>query len=92
MRLRRVHQKIIHTGSLKKLLDHCLEMEALIRSNTALDIYMLDDEVTYTVMKVQAYDISHICGFYWYQWVMFCDDPVQYPADNLVLGSYLGPA
>ena len=43
-------------------------------------------------MKVQASDTSHICEFYWYQWVMFCDGPVQYPLDNLVLGSYLGPA
>ena len=43
-------------------------------------------------MKGQASDISHICEFSWYQWVMFRDVPVQYPSDNRVLGSYLGPA
>ena len=53
---------------------------------------MLDGEVPETVMKLQASDISYICEFSWYQWVMFRDSPVQYPADNLVLGSYLGPA
>ena len=43
-------------------------------------------------MKGQASDISHICEFSWYHWVMLCDSPVQYPADNIVLGRYLGPA
>ena len=43
-------------------------------------------------MQVQASDISHICEFSWYKWVMFCDGPVQYPDDNLVLEHYLGPA
>ena len=43
-------------------------------------------------MQVQASDISHICEFSWYKWVMFCDGPVQYLADNLVLGRYLVPA
>ena len=43
-------------------------------------------------MKGQASDISHICELSWYQWVMFRDGPVQYTADNLVLGLYLGPA
>ena len=43
-------------------------------------------------MKVQASDISHVCEFSWYLWVIFCDDPVQYTADNLVLGRYFGPA
>ena len=60
-------QKTNHTGSPKKLWDNCLELEALIRSNTALDIYLLDGEVPETVMKGQASDISHICEFSWYQ-------------------------
>ena len=64
----------------------------MIRSITALDIYILDGEVPETFMKVQASDISHICKFSRYQWVMFHDGPVQYPADNLVLGRYLEPA
>ena len=35
-------RKMIHTVSPKKLWYHYLELEDLIRSNTALDIYMLD--------------------------------------------------
>ena len=53
---------------------------------------MLDGELPGTVIKGQASDISHICEFSWYQWVMFRDGPVQYPADNILLGRYLVPA
>ena len=52
--------KTICTGYPKKLRDHCLELEALIFSNTALDIYMLDGELLETVIKGQASAISHI--------------------------------
>ena len=79
---------MICTGYPKKLWDNCLELEDLIRSNTAL----IDGEVPETVIKGQASNIRHMCELSWYQWVMFCDGSVQYPADNLVLGNYLGPA
>ena len=83
---------MIRTGSPKKLRDHCLELEALICLNTDLDIYMIYGELPKTVMKGQASDINHVCELSWYQWVMFRDGLVQYPADNIVLGRYLGPA
>ena len=42
-------------------------------------------------MTRQAADISHICEYAWFGWVMFRDGPhVSYPDDNLVLGGYLG--
>ena len=53
---------------------------------------MLDDQVPETLMKGKSSDISNICELSWYQWVMFCDVPVQYLEDNLVMGRYLGPA
>ena len=37
-------------------------------------------------------DISHICEFAWYDWVMFRDNIPTFPDDRLVLGRYLGPA
>ena len=74
---------MVCTGYPKKLCDRFLKLEALIRSNTALDIYMLDGEVPEIFMKYQASDIKHICEFSWYQWETFCDIPVQYPADNV---------
>ena len=85
-------RKIICTGSPNKLRNRCLELEALICLNNALDIYMIDGEVPETVMKEQASDISNFCEFSRYQWVRFHEVPVQYPVGNLVLGRYLGPA
>ena len=82
---------MVCTGYPKNLWDHCLELESLIRSNTALGIYILDGEVPETVIKGQASNTSYICELSWYQWVMFCDRYVQYPTDNIVLGRYLGP-
>ena len=40
------------TESPKKLWDHCLELEALNRLNTALDIYLIGGEVPETVMNL----------------------------------------
>ncbi|KAL7530108.1 hypothetical protein ACHAXR_003313, partial [Thalassiosira sp. AJA248-18] len=44
-------RRMLKTGTPKRLWDHCLELEALIRSNTALDIYSLDGETPETMMK-----------------------------------------
>jgi hypothetical protein len=43
-------------------------------------------------MAGQTADISHICEFGWYDWVMFRDNVATYPDDKLTLGRYLGPA
>ncbi len=37
-------------------------------------------------------DISHICEFGWYDWVMFRDNLPTYQDNKLILGRYLGPA
>ena len=57
---------IINTGTPKCLWDHSLELEALIRSNTALDYHILDDEVPEMLMTGQDYDIIHICEYNWF--------------------------
>jgi hypothetical protein len=36
-------------------------------------------------------DISHICEFGWYDWVMFRDNLPTFPDNKLILGRYLGP-
>ena len=64
-------RKVIKTGTPKCLWDHYLELEALIRSNTALDYHILDGEVPEMLMTRQADDISHICEYSWFDWVMF---------------------
>ena len=85
-------QKMIKTGTHKCLWYHSLELEALIRSNTVIDYHILDDEVPEILMTGKASDISHLCEYDWFDWVMFCDGTyVSYSDDNLVLGQYLGP-
>ena len=64
----------------------------MLRSNTELDYHILDSEVPEMLMTGQTYDISHICEYAWFYWVMFHDGPhVSYPDNNIVLGRYLGP-
>jgi len=89
---RGVSRKMMKTGSPKVLWDHCIELEALIRSNTSNDIYMTNGEVPETIMTGDTADISHICEFAWYDWVMFRDNIPTFPDDKLILGRYLGPA
>ena len=57
---------MIKTGTLKCLWDHSLELEVLIRSNTALDYHMIDGEVPEIPMNGQSADISHICECAWF--------------------------
>jgi hypothetical protein len=85
-------RKMNKTGSPKTLWGHCLELEALVCSNTSNDIYMTNGQVPETIMKGTTADISHIAEFGWYDWVMFRDNIPSYPDDKLILGRYLGPA
>ena len=72
--------------------DHCIELEALVCSNTSNDIYMTNGEVPETIMTGSTANISHICEFAWYDWVMFRDNVPTFPDDKLIIGRYLGPA
>ena len=85
-------RKMVKSGAPRRLWDYCLELEALIRSNTALDIFELRGQVPETVMSGETSDISPFVEFEWYQWVMFRDTGVSYPHDREVLGRYLGPS
>ncbi len=85
---------MIRTGAPKCLWDHCIELEGLICSHTANDIYAVDGEVPETIMKGGTADISQICEFAWYDWVTFHDKviTIAFPDDKLTLVRYLGPA
>jgi hypothetical protein len=56
-----VSRKMIQIGAPKRLQDHCIELEGLICSHTANDIYATGGEVPETIMKGGTADISHIC-------------------------------
>jgi hypothetical protein len=53
---------------------------------------MTNGEVPETIMIGSTADISHICKFGWYDWVMFRDNVPTFPDVKLILGQYLGPA
>ena len=85
-------RKMLKSASPKQLWDHCIELKALIRSNTALDIYGIESQVPETVMTGQTDDIRNICKYEWLQWVMYYQPKDGYPNDKMVMGRYLGPA
>jgi hypothetical protein len=85
-------RNMIKTGSPKCLWDHCLELEAYVRSCTSNDIYITAGQVPETIMTGSNVNISHIAKFGWYDWVMFHDNEPSFPDDKLILGRYLGPA
>jgi hypothetical protein len=89
-----VSRKMIRTGAPKCLWDHCIKLEGLIRSHTTNDIYATGREVPETIMKGGTADISQICKFAWYDWVMFHDtiNTIAFPNKKMTLGRYLGPA
>ena len=79
-------------GTPKRLWDHCIELEAMIRSHTALEIYALQGQVPETLMTGQNADISNICEYEWFQWVMYYEPPLTYPDEKMCIGRYLGTA
>ena len=85
-------RKVIRKQYPKKLWDHCLELESLIRSHTAHDHFPLNGEFPKTLMKGTGADISNICEYEWYEWVKYLDTECTYPGDKWVLGRCLGPA
>jgi hypothetical protein len=86
-----VSHKMIETGSSRVLWDHCIELEALIRSSTSNSVYMTNGEVPETIMTGSTADISHISEFGWYDWVMFRNNLPTFPDVKLILGQYCKP-
>jgi hypothetical protein len=68
-----VSHKMINTGSPRVLWDHCIELEVLICSSTCDTVFMTNGKVPETIMTGSTANISHICKFGWYDWVMFWD-------------------
>ncbi len=83
---RGVSRKMIKTGSPRVLWNHCIELEAHICSSTSNNVYMTNGEVPETIMTGSTADISHICEFGWYDWVMLRDNLPTFPDNKLILG------
>ena len=76
---------MIKPQSPKSFWDHCGELEACIR-------YFLNDEVPETMMKWHTMDISTICEYEQYEWVIYNDTTWKLPYSKFRLGQYLVPA
>ena len=83
---------MLRSGSPNTLWDHSLELEGAVRSHTCLDIYALDGQVPETVMMGQTADISHLCEYEWFDWVVYYEPVNGYPNDKVTIVRYLGPA
>jgi hypothetical protein len=68
-----VSRKMIKTGSPRVLWDHCIELEALIRSLPSNNVYMTNGEVPETIVTGSTTNISHICEFGWYTSSLECE-------------------
>ena len=54
-------RKMVHAGAPKPFWADAIELEPYVRSNTAHDIFILQGEVTETVMSGKMSDISQFC-------------------------------
>ena len=61
----------------KRLWDHCLELEAHIRSLLAYNMLRLNGQVPETLVSGDTADISQFILFgWWFEWVMFRDTAI----------------
>lgn len=85
-------RKMTETRAPKRFWDDCMELEALIKSNTVHDIYELQGQTPEAMISGQTPDISSLCEHKWYAWIKFWDTSVSFPDDKEILGRYLGPS
>ena len=76
----------------KKLWDHCLDLESRIRSATTLTRFDLDHQTPEAKMHGLSSDISDICEFEFYEWVMFNDSQATFPETKFQVGKWIGLA
>ena len=74
-------RKMLKQNIPKKLWDHCLELESRIRPATTLPRFDLDHQTLEAKMHGMSSDISDICEFEFYEWVIFIDSQATFPED-----------
>ena len=80
-----------HSGSFPEYWDHSMELSALIRSHTALDLYDLQGQTPEAHLTGDTPDISHLSEFGWWDFVWYIN-PKDATGEIRNLGKYLGPA
>ena len=84
-------RKILKRNVPKKLWDHCLEPESRIRSANTLPHFDLDYQTLEAKMHGMSADISDICEFEFYEWVMFNDSQTTFLDTKFHVERWLGP-
>ena len=74
------------------LWDHCIELESVLRSNTAVYHPELNGQVPETIMKGQTADISNLAEYEWYDWIVYWKKMADYPEFKECYSRWLGPA
>ena len=85
-------RKMLKRNVPKKIWGHFLKLESRIRSATRLPRFDLDQQTPESRMHGMSADISDICEFELYEWVMFNDSQATFPETKFHLGRWLGPA
>ena len=85
-------RKALRKRSPATLWDHCIELESILRSNTATYHPELNGQVPETIMKGQTADISNLAEYEWYDWVVYWKKTADYPEFKECYGRWLGPA
>ena len=85
---------MVESNSPRKLWDYCTQLASVVRSHTAHDMFQLQGEVPETILRGTTADISHVCEFAWYQWVIYNEpnpETSKFSESQERLGRYLGP-
>ena len=83
---------MVESNSPKRLWDYCTQLASVVRSHTAHDMFQLQGEVPETILRGTTADISHVCEFAWYQWVMYNEPNLEtskFPESREQIGRYL---
>ena len=85
-------QKALQKRSPTTLWDHCIELESILRSNTAVFHPELNGQVPEKIMTGQTADISNLAEYEWYDWVVYWKKTADYPESKECYGRWMGPA
>jgi hypothetical protein len=80
--LKRMYRRAMVESSAPRVLwDHCFELQAQIRSHTALDMLSLARDIPETMLLGDTTDISNLCQFAWYEFVWHIDPRDSFNSD-----------
>lgn len=72
--------------------DYCAERRARINNMTARNLFQLEGRNAHFATFGTEGDISNLCRFDWYEWVIYREQTANFPEGTEALGRVLGPA